>query len=286
MGFGLYDTITEISNRQVLKTDTGDNRIYGVIVGKVTKNYDESMPGKVCVAIPTRGDGGTDADVLKWARVATNYMGTNWGTYFLPEVGDEVLVIFENGDIERPYIIGSIARTQKAEASKLHKASVDKDNQYKTITTKHGSRIRFNDMAGDGTENGEKDKILIETPGETGQQILLDNENEELKIFNKKKKTGITMKTKESEGVMTIQADKKILIEVKGENTVRVELDGTSGKILIKGKAVTIDASDNVNVVSNSNVKVEGSSVKVNGSSSVSLTSDGSTKVSGKMVQL
>ena len=49
-----YDMIGEISDRQATKTETGDTRINGVVVGIVAKNYDKDMPGRVCVTIPTR----------------------------------------------------------------------------------------------------------------------------------------------------------------------------------------------------------------------------------------
>ena len=77
---GLYDIIDEITERQVTKTETGDNRIWGVMVGIVAKNYDpnsaaaggtssgtDAMDGRVCVTIPTRDK---DANELRWARVA------------------------------------------------------------------------------------------------------------------------------------------------------------------------------------------------------------------------
>ena len=51
---GLFDVIDDITEKQVMKTDTGDNRIFGVVVGQVAKNYDKDMPGRVCVTVPTR----------------------------------------------------------------------------------------------------------------------------------------------------------------------------------------------------------------------------------------
>ena len=49
---GLYDIFDEIAAKQATKSDTGDNRIAGVVVGIVAKNYDPQMPGRVCVQIP------------------------------------------------------------------------------------------------------------------------------------------------------------------------------------------------------------------------------------------
>ena len=51
---GLFDVIDQIAENQIMKTETGDNRIFGVVVGVVAKNYDKDMPGRVCVTIPVR----------------------------------------------------------------------------------------------------------------------------------------------------------------------------------------------------------------------------------------
>ena len=187
---GLYDIIDEITERQVTKTETGDNRIWGVMVGIVAKNFDpnssvagganrgaDAMDGRVCVIIPTRND---KANELKWARVAMPSGGSNWGHYFLPEVGDQVLLAFEGGNIEKPYVIGCIQKT----SDQFLKDAVNKDNQFKKIMTRHGSHITFEDNSTD--EDGLKDKITLETPKEK-LQILMDNENENIRIGDKKK---------------------------------------------------------------------------------------------------
>ena len=104
---GLFDIIDEIAESQIMKTDTGDNRIFGVMVGTVAKNYDKDMPGRVCVTIPVRD---TEANELQWARVAMPSHGKGWGHYFQPEVGDQVLLAFEQGNIEKPYVIGCVPK--------------------------------------------------------------------------------------------------------------------------------------------------------------------------------
>ena len=73
---GLYDIMDEIAARQVTKSETGDNRILGVLTGIVAKNYDQQMPGRICVQIPVRD---SEANEQKWARVAMPYSGTNRG---------------------------------------------------------------------------------------------------------------------------------------------------------------------------------------------------------------
>ena len=43
-----------------------------------------------------------------WVRVATPLAGANWGGVFIPRIGQEVLVAFMEGDIDRPVIIGAL----------------------------------------------------------------------------------------------------------------------------------------------------------------------------------
>ena len=111
----IFDIFEEVSEKTVLKTDTGDNRIFGVVVGEVVKNYDDNFPGRICVQVHTRDE---DANELKWARMAMPSGGSEWGHYFLPEIGDQVLVVFEEGIIDRPYVIGCVQKTSDKFLSK------------------------------------------------------------------------------------------------------------------------------------------------------------------------
>ena len=136
---GLYDIMDEIATKQVTKSEMGDNRLLGVVVGIVVNNYNEKMPGRVCVQIPVRDD---KANELKWARVAMLSGGKEWGHYFLPEVGDQVLLAFEQGNIEKPYVVGCISK----ENDRFLTRSVHEKNQIKRIVTKNGNTIQFDDM--------------------------------------------------------------------------------------------------------------------------------------------
>ena len=61
----IFDIFEEVSERAVTKTETGENRIFGVVVGEVVKNYDDKFPGRVCVNLHTRDK---EANEMKWAR--------------------------------------------------------------------------------------------------------------------------------------------------------------------------------------------------------------------------
>ena len=284
---GLYDIIDEITERQVTKTETGDNRIWGVMVGIVAKNFDpnstasggansgaDAMDGRVCVTIPTRD---TDANELKWARVAMPSSGSKWGHYFLPEVGDQVLLAFEGGNIEKPYVIGCIPKT----ADKFLKDSVDKDNQFKRIVTRHGTSIIFEDNSTD--ENGLKDKLTLETAGQK-LQILMDNENEKIRIGDKAKEDFIEMHTKEGSGTLTVQIKSKI--EIKVGDKITVTLNGESGAVSVKGDSIQLEGANGVTTKSDSSVKMEAPQVAANASSALKMESSGTATVSGSTVSV
>jgi uncharacterized protein involved in type VI secretion and phage assembly len=79
-------------------------KFYGVTVGKVINVVDPMTLGRVQVQLPS-----IDAvDLTPWARIAVPMAGPGHGFYFIPNIGDEVLVAFEHGDINAPYIVGSL----------------------------------------------------------------------------------------------------------------------------------------------------------------------------------
>jgi phage baseplate assembly protein gpV len=80
------------------------HKIYGVLTGTVINLLDPLMLGRVQVQI----DAIDDLDLSPWARVATPMAGVLSGAYFIPSIGDEVLVAFEHGDPNAPYVIGSL----------------------------------------------------------------------------------------------------------------------------------------------------------------------------------
>lgn len=79
-------------------------KFYGVAVGKVINVLDPMTLGRVQVQLPFLDS----LDLSPWARVAAPMAGILHGMYFIPNIGDEVLVAFEQGDVNVPYIIGSL----------------------------------------------------------------------------------------------------------------------------------------------------------------------------------
>lgn len=268
---GLFDVIDEIAEKQIIKTETGDNRIFGVMTGIVAKNYDKDMPGRICVTIPVRD---SDANELKWARMVMPSSGKSWGHYFLPEVGDQVLLVFEQGNIEKPYVIGCIPKDN----NKFLTKSVDENNQYKKIITKNGNAIIFEDNK---TGEGDNDKIEIVTAKE-GHSIMLDNEKKQIAIKDKEGKNQILLKTEA--GHMQINAEKKLVINV-GEN-ITVTMNGNNGAVSIECSKFNVTASSGIKMESNASTKISGGNVGIEATSALKASSSGTAIIQGTPIKI
>ena len=82
-------------------------RWYGAFPALVTDIKDPDGQGRVKISLPWSADT-AGAKYEYWARLATLMGGNNRGSWFIPDVNDEVLVVFEGGDPRRPYVIGAL----------------------------------------------------------------------------------------------------------------------------------------------------------------------------------
>ena len=123
----------------------GGGRIYGVVIGLVTNNQDPDHLGRVKVKYPWLGD----ADESAWARIAAPMAGKNRGLFFLPEVDDEVLVVFEHGDPRFPYVLGALWNGK----DEPPQTNADGKNDVRVIRSRSGHEIRLTDT--DGAEKIE-----------------------------------------------------------------------------------------------------------------------------------
>ncbi len=250
-----------------------DNRMTGVFVGLVTENYEQTMPGRVCVRVPVR-DKRKDKDELKWARVAMPSSGKKWGHYFLPEIGDQVLLAFEQGNIEKPYIIGCIPK----DANPFLTKSAHAKNQSKRIVTKNGSTIAFEDVEeGDGTN----DKIFIYTPNRA-HQVILDNEKNEILIGDQANSNRLLLETKE--GRITISAQHKFTLSV-GDN-ITLSMNADTGTVTLKCGKFKVEATDGVQMDTSAKFGISGGNVTMDASAAFKLSSAGLTSIGGAPIKI
>lgn len=142
---------------------------YGVYPALVTDIVDPDGQGRIKVSLPWTPDG-TDSKYEAWARQATLMAGKNRGSWFVPELDDEVLVAFEGGNPRRPYIIGTLWNGTDTPPEKMDNAGM---NNLKTILSREGIRITLDDTAA-------AVKLRLETPH--GQSIILSDADNSLLI--------------------------------------------------------------------------------------------------------
>ena len=119
------------------------SRINGVVVGIVTNIDDPDGQGRVRVKFPWL----KDEQESHWARVMSFMAGKERGAVFRPEVDDEVLVLFEHGDMRFPYVIGAVWNGQDEMPSER---GADADNNLRIIKSRSGHQIILDDT--DGSE--------------------------------------------------------------------------------------------------------------------------------------
>ena len=136
-------------------------RFYGVYAALVTDLADPDGQGRVKVRLPWAPDGNGSGGYEAWARLATMMAGNNRGSWFIPDVDDEVLVAFEAGDPRRPYVVGALWNGQDAPPESMDGAG---NNYIKKLRSRTGVQITLDDTTGQET-------LTLETPG--GQTLVL-----------------------------------------------------------------------------------------------------------------
>jgi uncharacterized protein involved in type VI secretion and phage assembly len=158
----------------------------GVHIGLVTDVADPDSMGRVQVVIPAI-DAQREAPI--WARVAVPFAGNNFGAFFIPDVGTEVLVAFTAGDASHPVIIGNLWNGAASVPESLPGSAVDRW----TLTGKNGTRIAIVE------ESASQEKVEITTPAgnsalisdEAGGKIKLEAAGSSIEITT----SGITIQT-------------------------------------------------------------------------------------------
>ncbi|MGR9072439.1 MAG: phage baseplate assembly protein V [Gammaproteobacteria bacterium] len=130
----------------------------GVVVAKVTDVNDSEGLGRIQVAFPWLSENNRS----RWASVASVMAGPDRGVFFMPEVDDEVLIAFEHGDWDHPYVIGFLWNEVQRPPSG--------DIRQRMIQTVNGHKIRFLDSTAD---QGNMGGVVIEDAH--GNKIVMTN---------------------------------------------------------------------------------------------------------------
>lgn len=199
-----------------------DAHLYGVAVGIVSNINDPAGLGRVKTVLPWMADG-VESD---WARIATPMAGPGRGIYFRPDVNDEVLVAFEHGNPDMPYVLGGLWNGKDQPPV----ADPDSRNDVRMIKSRGGSTIKFSDV---------KDDAQIHIVDSSGKNMIV---------------------IRASDNSITITADGDITLQAGNGNLAltgnSVEITATSG--------VKIEASQSLDVKATGQLTLKGSVVNIN----------------------
>jgi phage protein D len=206
----------------------------GLVIGLVTNNVDPRDMGRVRVKFPWLSDQ-VESD---WARIAAPMAGNERGFLYIPEVDDEVLVGFEHGDVNRPYVLGALWNGVDKPPLAANRA-----------------------VGGDGKVN----KRVIKS--RSGHTVTLDDTSgaEEITIVDKTGQNKIVFHSPDNSMQIKVQGD--LTIEAQG----RISINGTAGVEVTTQAQLSLSGQAGAEVSSQAQTKVQGSLVNVNGDASVTV---------------
>ena len=205
-------------------------------IGIVTDIMDPFGEGRVKIRLPMLNM--DDAGIF--ARVATLDAGNNRGTFFRPEIDDEVIIGFMNGDPSHPIILGMVHSSSKAPPFEP-----EDSNDKKGYVSRSEIKITIHD--------GDK-SIVIETPG--GRKFTMDD-------------TAGTVQVEDASGNILLMDDSGISVdspqEIKITGGTKISL--AAPEINIKADMnISMEASAGLSVKSNGTSDIEGAMVNIKGS--------------------
>jgi uncharacterized protein involved in type VI secretion and phage assembly len=203
---------------QKVQTRPSPEKINGVSLATVINNVDPTGEARVQLILPWL------PGVMPWARVASPMAGMLRGLFFMPQIGDEVLVCFNQGDIREPFVIGALWNTIDRPPTLLPTDAVTQ----RKIRTPSGHELSFDET----TQS-------VTLTSNMRARVTLDPLKAELS-------TDAASVTISQDGNVTITAAQKIslaapVIEIKAASVLNVESAGTTA--VKAGAACTVQGA-------------------------------------------
>ncbi|HEX2205809.1 MAG TPA: phage baseplate assembly protein V [Longimicrobium sp.] len=225
--------------------------IEGVVSAEVTANLDPKGRGRVRVRYRWQDQGKETG----WIRVAVAHAGNGRGTIFTPEIGDEVLVSFEHGDPERPYVVGSLWNG---------KDLAPQTAEVKRIVTRSGNTIQLTDTGGKETVEifSAKGECLLQMANDVGGKptITLHSEGDLSLEAKGEIRLACARLVEKVEGETARQSGGDTTLKVGGKLTAKADDD----LALAAGKNAALVAGMNLDAHGGMVTKVVGSQVQLN----------------------
>lgn len=255
--------------------------IAGVVVGIVTNIVHDQGDYRVKVRYPTLPNGGEEGgEESHWCRVISYMAGADRGTYWLPEVNDEVLVAFIHGDFQNGIVLGGLWNgvdkpiyNHKDAAGKVTEAGFmgkhdAKKNDLRVLRSRLGHQLIFNDNASEprvALHSKQKHRIVLDDKGNEPTQIEIYDGKEENYILIDTKNKKITIESKT--GDMLLKCKETFTVEAKNiamKSTQDTKLDVGQNFEMNAKSNMTIKASGSGDIESSNAMTLKGSKVNIN----------------------
>jgi len=191
------------------------SKIPGVVTGVVKSVEDPDQQGRVQISLPYLG-GQNDST---WAPVATLMTGGGRGSWFMPEVGDEVLVAFNQEDVQHPFIIGFLWNGQDKPPAK------DISTKVRRLRTVSGHQIDFDDIDGEEkitiTSKGGHKILMDDTPGSANVTVST-NGGHKIKMDDTPGSTSVSINTTGSQEIKLQDLPPSVTIQTTAQNQIVV----------------------------------------------------------------
>lgn len=213
----------------------------GIFNGTVKKiDSDPDSQYRILVTVPlfdTNGEG-------IWARLSNFYSTNGAGVFFLPEVGDEVIIAFLNEDPRYPVILGSVYSSSKLKP--YEGLTPNEKNSIKAIVSKSKIAIEFDDENVVWTlKTPNKNTIIV---SDKDKQITIKDENDNSVIMSS---SGITIKSAKD---INIEANQNV--NIKGNQGISIASSG--GDVAVSGLNIKETAQSQYSAKGNLNAEVQG----------------------------
>ncbi|HAO05416.1 MAG TPA: hypothetical protein DCQ50_00220 [Chryseobacterium sp.] len=177
LGVESEQSFTEINSPSApaQQAQTGQtNSVNGLQIGVVTQiEEDPDNQFRIKVRIPTLSESGEGV----WARLANVFSGNEMGSFFIPNVNDEVIVGCLGNNPDTPIILGSLYSSQNAMPF-----PIEKENYTKAFVTKEGTKIQLDDEKKSIELSTKKGNKLLISDDEKG--FVLEDENGNKIVMN------------------------------------------------------------------------------------------------------
>ncbi|MFD7495601.1 VgrG-related protein [Streptomyces sp. NPDC059832] len=295
----------------------GGSRCVGLVSGTVTDTHDPEGSGRVKVRFPWL----SDEYASDWARTAQSG-GTSGGEAFIPEVGDEVLVGFEHGHLDRPYVLAGLynGKDRPSPGSGSGGGGAGGGGggggggpagggPGGAAGAVPGAVPGAPPTAGPAPESAPGDPLVDPTSGAVNRRSVASKSGNQLEILdNANGPQGVRLLTGDGKlkidldrkgTVIVINSDGSVNIEAKQQVSIKaargVALDGGQGTLELSGDSVTLKSRSGVSVdggtgevklSTGGTVDVRGAQVAVNGTQRTDIKGGSSLAINAPMVKI